>query len=236
MEREKLRRDYEAASRPPRSAVKQVPPKRPPSLVSEKDASRPVYETRNKSLKSEVSEAAHALKESSKENVAEEGFLVHRLAEMEKLEKSVALSETRCVELLEQVKSLLVAVQSKSDSDLKSLDKNGDADVRVNDTSPKRTHCMPIMYTVESLGHVVSDIGRTIQTLEDESILVPPNPVPKTVRVPLLHQTHHRASEMEASDAKLSLWKRAGKQIRKLSVIKKPGGSENAWMVDGDEE
>lgn len=230
MEREKLRRDYEAASRPPRSAVKQVPPKRPPSLVSEKDASRPVYETRNKSLKSEVSEAAHALKESSKENVAEEGFLVHRLAEMEKLEKSVALSETRCVELLEQVKSLLVAVQSKSDSDLKSLDKDGDVDVRGNDTSPKRTHCMPIMYTVESLGHAVSE------TLEDESILVPPNPVPKTVRVPLLHQTHHRASEMEASDAKLSLWKRAGKQIRKLSVIKKPGGSENAWMVDGDEE
>jgi hypothetical protein len=231
MEREKLRRDYEAASRPPGSALKQVPPKRPPSLVSEKAVSKPVYETRNQSLKSELSETEHALKESTKENAAEEGLLVHHLAEMEKLEKSVALSETRCVELLEQVKSLLVAVQSKSDSDLRSLDKDGDVDL-LNDNVEKRIHFMPIVYTVESLGHVASE------TFEDDPILVPPNSIQNTVWVPSVNQTqkYHRASELEASDAKLSLWQRAGKQIRKLSVIKKPGGSENAWMVDGDEE
>jgi len=182
-------------------------------------------------LKSQLSETDNVLKESSKENAAEEGLLVHHLAEMEKLEKSVALSEIRCAELLEQVKSLLVAVQSKTDSDLKSLDKDGDVD-SLSGNGQKRTHFMPIVYTVEYLGNVASE------TFEDDSVLVPPNPIPKTVWVPSLHQTqrHHRASELEASDAKLSLWKRAGKQIRKLSVIKKPGGSENAWMVDGDEE
>lgn len=211
LEREKLRRDFEAASRPH-------------VIDSSPSLKQPVLQTRNQSLKTNdrLGETDHISVHGEKaKSTEEEGLVVYQLAEMQKLEESCSLSETRCIELLEQIKSLLTAA-TQLEADSRSPDGN-------KSKGQKEAPFIPIVYTVESLGPAVkeADIFTKHEATSNQNL----------VSIPSLEHKHKQrnTAELEISD-KLSLWKRAGNQFRKLSVIKKPGGSENAWMVDGDEE